>query len=48
MKREANPVLSFEGLLALTQYERTLPERGDLALASVRNYLSDVRQFIAW
>ena len=48
MKRQANPPHSSEGLPALAQYEQTLCEQEDLTLASVRNYLSDVRQFTAW
>jgi integrase/recombinase XerD len=48
MKRLASPVLSGSGESALGQYEYTLREQEDLASASVRNYLSDVRQFIAW
>ncbi len=48
MKRQANPPLSSEGLLALAQYKQTLCEQEDLTLASVRNYLSDVRHFMAW
>ena len=48
MKRQANPQLSSSGELALAQYEQTLREWEDLAGASVRNYVSDVRHFIAW
>ena len=48
MKRQANPHLSPAGDLTLAQYEKTLREREDLTVASVRNYLSDVRHFIAW
>jgi integrase/recombinase XerC len=48
MKRQANPQLSPSGEGALTEYEQTLHEQEDLAPASVRNYLSDVRHFIAW
>src|SRR5438552_13471279 len=48
MKRQAMPQLSLSGEQALVAYEQTLLEQEDLALASVRNYLSDVRQFIAW
>ncbi len=48
MKRQANPQISSSGEFALTQYEQTLREREDLTIASVRNYLSDVRHFIAW
>lgn len=48
MKRQANPQLSHVGGLALAQYERTLREQEDLTVTSVRNYLSDIRHFIAW
>lgn len=48
MRRHANPSLSSSGEYALTQYRKTLYEQEDLSAASVRNYLSDVRQFMAW
>jgi site-specific recombinase XerD len=48
MKRTAHPSLSPVGQEALTSYERWLREREDLAAASIRNYLSDLRHFIAW
>jgi integrase/recombinase XerD len=48
MKRQANPPLSSPGERALAQYERVLREQEDLTVVSVRNYLSDVRHFIAW
>ena len=48
MKRQANPPLSSLGERALAQYERVLREQEDLTVVSVRNYLSDVRHFIAW
>ena len=48
MKRTALPSLSSVGLEALASYERWLREREDLAAASIRNYLSDLRHFIAW
>ncbi len=48
MKRTAHPSLSPVGLEALASYERWLREREDLATASIRNYLSDLRHFIAW
>src|SRR2546425_2240941 len=48
MKRQANPPLSTPGEHALTQYEHILREQEDLTVVSVRNYLSDVRHFIAW
>src|SRR5947199_9634259 len=48
MKRMALPSLSHTGQEALASYERWLREREDLAVASIRNYLSDLRHFIAW
>ncbi|GHO68204.1 tyrosine recombinase XerD [Ktedonobacter sp. SOSP1-52] len=48
MKRQAMPQLSPSGKHALAAYEQILLEQEDLAPASVRNYLSDVRHFIAW
>jgi hypothetical protein len=48
MKRTAHPPLSSVGHEALASYERWLREREDLAAASIRNYLSDLRHFIAW
>ncbi len=48
MKRQANPHLSSPGEFALAQYEQVLREQEDLTVASMRNYLSDVRHFIAW
>ena len=48
MKRTAHPPLSAVGQEALASYERWLREREDLASASIRNYLSDLRHFIAW
>jgi integrase/recombinase XerC len=48
MKRQANPPLSTSGECALAQYEQALREQEDLTPASLRNYLSDLRHFIAW
>lgn len=48
MKRQANPPISSSGEIALAHYEHTLRMQEDLTFASVRNYLSDVRQFMAW
>ena len=48
MKRTAHPSRSPPGQEALASYERWLREREDLAAASIRNYLSDLRHFIAW
>src|SRR5713226_8747414 len=48
MKRTAHPPLSPAGHEALASYEHWLREREDLTSASIRNYLSDLRHFIAW
>jgi integrase/recombinase XerD len=48
MKRQANPRLSSAGACALAHYEQTVRSQEDLAPASLRNYLSDVRHFMAW
>jgi integrase/recombinase XerD len=48
MKRAGHPPLSPAGQEALASYEHWLREREDLASASIRNYLSDLRHFIAW
>ena len=48
MKRTAHPPLLDAGQEALASYERWLREREDLASAFIRNYLSDLRHFIAW
>ncbi len=48
MKRAAQPSLSRSGQEALALYEHWLWEREDLTQASIRNYLSDLRHFIAW
>jgi integrase/recombinase XerD len=48
MKRQANPRLSSAGMCALADYEQTMRSQEDLAPASLRNYLSDVRHFMAW
>ncbi len=48
MKRQAKPQLSAAGEWAVAQYEQTMRLQEDLTLASLRNYLSDVRHFIAW
>jgi|SRR5436305_1131751 len=47
MKREAQPALSVGGQQALDQYATVLKQE-DLAAKSIRNYLSDLRQFMAW
>jgi integrase/recombinase XerD len=48
MKREAQPALSIEGQHALEQYAYALRQVEDLTAVTIRNYLSDLRQFIAW
>lgn len=48
MKREAQPLLSENGQHALAQYAQVLQHLEDLSVVTVRNYLSDLRQFIAW
>ncbi len=48
MKRDALPDLSGVGKQTLATYEHALREEEDLAWASIRNYLSDLRHFAAW
>ncbi len=48
MKREAQPALSVEGQQALDQYTCALQQVEDLSAVTIRNYLSDLRQFMAW
>src|SRR5947209_3772120 len=48
MKPQANPLLSLSGEQALAQYEQALREQEDLTPVSIRNYLSDLRHFMAW
>ena len=47
MKREAQPALLVGSQQALDQYASSLKQE-DLEAKSIRNYLSDLRQFIAW
>ncbi|MEO8957123.1 MAG: phage integrase N-terminal SAM-like domain-containing protein, partial [Ktedonobacteraceae bacterium] len=47
-KRAKQPVLSSVGEQVLAQYEQRLRVEEDLSSATIRNYLSDLRQFIAW
>ncbi len=47
-KRAKRPGLSEAGEQALKQYEQRLCLEEDLTTATIRNYLSDLRQFIAW
>lgn len=46
-KRAQRPDLSEIGEQALKQYERRLCVEEDLAIATIRNYLSDLRRFVA-
>jgi integrase/recombinase XerD len=48
MKRVAQPGLSHTDELALTSYEQRLRIEEDLSAVTIRNYLSDLRQFGAW
>lgn len=48
MKRLAKPELSEYAENALNGYEEHLRQEVDLSLASIRNYLSDMRHFMAW
>src|SRR6266700_5311552 len=48
MKRKAQPILSAGGQRALAQYAQALQRFADLSAVTIRNYLSDLRQFIAW
>lgn len=48
MKRKAQPMLSEDGQHALEQYTQVLQHLEDLSPVTRRNYLSDLRQFIAW
>ncbi len=48
MKRVAQPELSAMGESVLSHYEQHLRVEEDLSVATVRNYLSDLRQFAAW
>ena len=48
MKRPAKPALSADAQQALASYEEYLTEEEDVSPATLRNYLSDLRQFAAW
>jgi integrase/recombinase XerD len=47
-KRAKQPPLSEAGEHNLAQYERQLRVEEDVSSATIRNYLSDLRQFMAW
>lgn len=48
MRRDARPPLSEEGQQALAYYAHALQQVEDLSVVTLRNYLSDLHQFIAW
>src|SRR5690349_19965074 len=48
MRRSAMPVVSPGGESALEHYAAYLHDTADLRPATLRNYLSDLRQFAAW
>ncbi|OLE97671.1 MAG: hypothetical protein AUG75_05575 [Cyanobacteria bacterium 13_1_20CM_4_61_6] len=48
MKRKAQPLLSEDGQQAFDQYTQVLQCSEDLSPVTIRNYLSDLRQFMAW
>ena len=48
MKRAGQPTISHAGTEALNQYKANLQHKEDMSLVTIRNYLSDLRQFIAW
>ncbi len=48
MKRVAQPPLTVEGQQALDHYASALQQAEDLSAITIRNYLSDLHQFIAW
>lgn len=47
-KRPPIPGVSEAGETALARYAQNLRDQEDLAMATVRNYLGDLRQFAAW
>ncbi len=48
MRRLSRPAISTSGQQALEQYTAYLQLEVDTSASTVRNYLSDLRQFIAW
>src|SRR5260370_37627658 len=48
MKRAAQPALSVEGQQVLAHYTQALQRMEDLTAVRIHNYLSDLRQCIAW
>lgn len=47
-KRTKRPTLSGAGEQVLAHYEQRLCREEDLTAATIRNYLSDLRHFVAW
>ena len=48
MRRKAQSMLSADGQCALKQYMQAIQQLEDLSPVTIRNYLSDLRQFIGW
>src|SRR5437588_8475634 len=48
MKRKVQPMLSADGQYALDQYTQILQQLEDLSPVTIRNYVTDLRQFIFW
>lgn len=48
MKRGSIPLISKIGQKTLAQYESYLRDLADVSPSTIRNYLSDLRQFMAW
>ncbi len=48
MKREQHPWISASAESVLVSYREALQERDELRAATIRNYLSDLRHFMAW
>jgi site-specific recombinase XerD len=48
MKRVGQPAISQAGINELNQYRVYLQQSEDVSPVTIRNYLSDLRQFIAW
>src|SRR5438874_13211343 len=47
-RRPASPAISLAGEAALARYAQYLRDHEDLATATLRNYLGDLRHFAAW
>lgn len=48
MKRASNPYVSSAAEQLLAQYRSSLEQHGTVEAETIRNYLSDLRQFMAW